>query len=347
MQESLTFDDVLIVPQFSMIRSRKDVSTAQAFAGDILGLPIISSNMDSVTGEHMARAMLEYGAQAALHRFCSIEDNIKMFKNSNFGPVKPYVSIGIGNAELERGEALFKAGAEHIIIDVAHGAAMHVVEQYDKLRELVKYNCQITVGNFDNAASIYTFNQHVRSQFEPDAFKVGIGPGSMCTTRIVTGCGGGSFTALQSCSTTGFPIIADGGIRNSGDLAKALAAGATTVMIGKLFAGCSESAAERTNIRVDHEFNIYKDFKKYRGSASLDSYKVQNKVAEHRAPEGEATLVPYTGSVKDTLTQLEAGLRSSMSYVGAQNLDEFRKKAQFVKVSTATSRESSAHGKRE
>jgi len=351
--ESLTYADVLLVPQFSTIRSRKDVDVSQEFCGQKLKLAVISSNMDTVTGVEMANAMTNYGAQSALHRFCSIEDNVKMFKDCTN---KPMVSIGVGKNELDRAKALYDAGAECIIIDVAHGAAIHVVEQYDKLREIVGYNASVVVGNFDNAASIYAFNQHSKAKFEPDAFKVSIGPGSMCTTRIVTGCGGGSITALQSCATTGFPIIADGGITSSGDFAKALAAGATVVMIGKMFAGTKESLSVSNHIKElqiqypDKNFNnvdFWGSKFKYRGSASMDSYVVQDKVAEHRAPEGEATLVPYVGPVKNVLQKLEGGLRSSLSYVGARNLDEFRSKAMFVRVTNNTAKESTAHGVKE
>lgn len=345
MKQALSFDDVLIVPQFSTVVSRADVDPTTNFLGEEV-LPIISSNMDSVTGEKMAHAIKNAGAMAALHRFQTIEENVEMYKKS---PSNTMVSIGLGDAELERAAALLHAGAYKFLIDVAHGSSIGVVKQTKALRHLVK-DAYIVVGNFATRQSIKDFQYNLGTT-KVDAIKVGIGGGSACTTRVVTGCGLPTLHSIMDCSNVDIPIIADGGIRNSGDFAKALAAGATAVMIGKLLAGADESPTKLVTknnkipeISPDHPWAA-PQFKQYRGSASQESYKVQGKVSTHRTPEGDSFLVPYTGPVINTIQQLEAGLRSSMSYIGATNLNQFREWSELVSITNAGIKESGAHGK--
>lgn len=372
MQEVLSFDDVLIVPKFSSIKSRADVDTSTELCGNKLKLGIIASNMDTVTGPEMARAMLDYGATAALHRFQSIEQNCAQFLESSWSNKenfkKPIVSIGLGKKELERAEALYSVGANVFLIDVAQGANIAVVEQVKELKKLLHHSAKIIVGNFATAKNIEDFNYHLGSKV--DAYKISIGSGSACLTRVVTGCGLPLFHTILDCSRTGLPIIADGGIRNSGDFSKALAAGATAVMMGRLFAACDESPSEKvwkdnfgnlltkidafpkkwdgTKYVVDESYEplcTLPAYKKYRGSASTESYQVQGKVASHRSYEGDAYYIPATGPVKNTLQQFEGGLRSAMSYVGANNIAEFQEKAEFVRVTQGGAKESGAHGK--
>jgi IMP dehydrogenase len=356
MKKALSFDDVLIVPKYSEIASRANVNTTVNFLGENI-FPLISSNMDSVTGADMAKAMLEEGCQAALHRFQSVEDNVKMFKQAP----RSIVSIGLGDAELERAAALLNAGATKFLIDVAHGANVEVVRQTKALRLLVGPKNKIIVGNFATGESIKTFLYHLGDKYAIDAVKVGIGGGSACTTRIVTGCGLPTLHSVIDCRSAGLPIIADGGIRNSGDFAKALTAGASVVMVGKLLAGSDESSGELKTIYFDDSevylkdlreplsnflksSNLRKGKKSYRGSASLESYEAQGKTAKHRTPEGESFLIPYSGPVKNTIQTLDAGLRSAMSYVGASNITEFQERAELVQITNAGVVESGAHG---
>jgi IMP dehydrogenase len=350
MNDKLSFDDVLLEPNFSFIKSRKDVSLEQNFMDYRLGLPIISSNMDTITGSEMANAMARADAVGALYRFCTIEENVKMFKEGSIGGRLPMVSVGLGGTELERAEALYAEGARHFIIDVAHGASMEVVRQYQSL------NCMLPdiwtlVGNFATGKTIEDFEHHCGHGVWPQAYKIGIGGGSMCTTRVVTGCGMPTFASILDCAKTRRPIVADGGMRNSGDIAKALAAGASAVMLGSLLAGTDETPGKLYDLDTGQEVVGYsQDFlylnigKKYRGSASRESYEVQGKTAAHRAPEGEATTVPYKGPVKAVIEELVAGVRSAMSYVGAENLQEFREKAKFLRITNAGAQESRAHG---
>lgn len=349
-----SFDDVLLVPKFSTVRSRKDVNTVTTVGNESFGLGVISSNMDTVTGPDMAKAMINYGAGACLHRFCSIEDNVKMFNDSFVGPARPWVSIGLGEKEFERAEALIAAGATTILIDVAHGAHIGVVEQLDRLRDKYKNNINIIVGNFATKQSILDFIYH--AEYDADAYKVGIGGGSSCLTRVVTGVGVPTFSSIVDCARSGVSIIADGGIRNSGDFAKALAAGADAVMLGRMLAGTTESPGDVTdkdgNLAGLYE-NIYYAtphtgrslFKKYRGSASAESYEVQGKTAEWRAAEGDSFLIPYVGPVSNVLQTLEGGLRSAMSYVNATNLEEFRRNVEFIDITANALRENGSHGK--
>lgn len=345
MKTLLSFDDVLLTPQFSEIISRKDVDTSTILVGQKLQLPIISSNMDTVTNSLMAFAMAENGGIGALHRFCTIDENVLMFLRST-SIAHPIVSIGLGNEELARAEALYRVGANIFLIDVAHGASQHVVQQTKQLKQLLHHSAQIIVGNFATASSVDDFNY--RLGFKVDAYKIGIGGGSHCSTRVVTGAGWPTLASLLDCSRVGVNLIADGGIRNSGDFAKAMAIrNVKAVMLGRLLAGTDEAPGEIIKVQgyLDTASTI-PAYKKYRGSASLESYQVQGKIAEHRTPEGEASLVPYTGPVKNVLQNLSSGLRSSMSYVGAKDIIDFQERVEFVQVTQNGYIESTAHGKK-
>ena len=350
MKKLLAFDDVLLIPKFNYVESRADVNLESNFLGLNLRLPIFSANMDSVTESKMAAAMSKVGGVGCLHRFQDIESNIKMFDDSvdlmaqNHYPInKPFVSIGLGSNEFERALALEEAGATHFVIDVAHGASMAVVKQYDRLRSSLKTNAVIIVGNFANAQSIKDFNHHVKSSKRPEAFKVGIGGGSVCSTRIVTGCGSPTFGSVLDCVSSGVDVIADGGIRNSGDIAKCLGAGARAVMVGSLLAGSSETPGEIFYTQ-NGEYLDEPGYKIYRGSASSDSYKSQNKVANHRTAEGVSRKVEYKGSTLDILQNLEAGVRSAFTYVGASDLVSFRENAEFSEITSNGLTENHPHG---
>lgn len=337
--EYLTFDDVLIAPSFSNLRSRKDVDLSSME----LSLPIISSNMDTITGEQMAIAMGKAGGMGVLHRFWSIEDNVKAFVNANIEAPNVGVSIGISDEEKQRAEALIDAGAKLVFIDVAHGAQVAVAEQVKFLREKYSSNIEIIAGNFATGDSIRHFCLELNdTNLFPDAFKVGIGPGSVCTTRIKTGVGVPQLYAIMSCANLGMTIVADGGMRNSGDIAKALAAGATSVMLGGMLAGTKETPGEI----IYPEGEKAGPIKVYRGSASKESYVDQNKIAEWRSAEGVYTTVPARGSVVEVLQDIEGGLRSAFTYVGASNLKEFQENATFIKISNSSLKENSAHAVR-
>jgi IMP dehydrogenase len=342
MKTVLAFDDVLLVPKFSHITSRKDVDISTSVGGRYLDVPIISSNMDTVTSYKMTHAMEKAGGAGCLHRFWSIDDNVNAYKNS---AANTWVSVGLGKYEFERALALVDAGASTIIVDVANGASMGVVNQARDIYNEFRGNIDIVVGNFATKAQIDTFTD--KSEMTYAGYKIGVGGGSACLTRMVTGCGLPTFASLVDCLPLSehLNLIADGGIRNSGDLSKALAAGAKAVMCGAIFAGALESPGTIVNGSGNAPQPHEKGFKKYRGSASLESYAAQGKQAFWRAPEGESFLVPYVGPVQEVIQGLEGGLRSSMSYMNAATLAEFRYNAEFVQMTRAGSIEGTAHGR--
>jgi IMP dehydrogenase len=376
MKEAITFADVLITPKFSTIESRKDVDLGYNGEGlPYVSLPILSANMDTITESKLARVMISNGAQAVLHRFQSIQDNVQMFLDSSVretGLIRiPMVSIGLGDKELQRAEALVSVGATYFVVDVAHGASMGVVRQVRELRKLFKDNISITVGNFATGRSVIDFLEHTKNE-QIQGVKVGVGPGAICATRIVTGAGFPQLSAIMEISdrlkNSNITIIADGGMSTSGDCAKALGAGAHLLMSGTLFSGCEETPGEtlwkdtfgnfitedivypkiidlKGNLVIDKNYKIdLPAFKKYRGSASKESYEAQGKTASHRAPEGEEIIVPFKGPVKDVLQHLEGGLRSAFTYTNSRNLEEFHRNVEFVKVSPNTVTENGIRG---
>ncbi len=241
----LTYSDVLIAPKFSTIDSRADVDLSNSIGQK---LPIISSNMKDVTESEMARAMASQGAIGALHRFCTLDENVEMFKKS---PTETFCSIGIGDEEYQRYLVLKAAGCTRFIIDVANGASQQVVDQYNKLDP----NDFIVVGNFGSVQGVDEFLK--RASYQPNAIKVGIGSGSICITRMKTGVGWPQFSAIQKISKwlidnnlEFIKVIADGGVTCPGDVAKALAAGVDLVMLGSMLAGTAEAPGELVMIHI-------------------------------------------------------------------------------------------------
>lgn len=369
MKEAITFEDVLIEPRFSTVESRKDVDLSVKALGFNLKLPLISANMDSVTGSRMAKEMSDSGAVGCLHRFWSIEDNCKAFIESHGASGFPMVSVGLGKHELERAEALYKSGAECIVIDIAHAASVGMIKQLKALRELLGTNISIVVGNFATYDSFKDFSEYAGAIF--DGVKVGIGPSSVCSTRGMTAIGYPQLSAIMEISSlvkySGITVIADGGMSKPGDVCKALGAGAHLIMSGTLFSGCEECPGEvfyhcrgkmyeKDLLPVDIEYHQWSEIRKkeyidniprykgYRGSASKESYEVQGKTASHRAPEGESILVPYKGPVKQVLQGIEGGLRSSFSYTNSRDMEEFHRNVRFVRVSNNTVVENSIRG---
>ena len=242
-------------------------------------------------------------------------------------------ALGVKGDTLERAKALLDAGADVLVVDIAHGHNERAIQTIKLLKKKFQ-GIEVVGGNVATPKGVIDL-----IKAGADAVKIGIGPGAACTTRIVTGVGVPQLTAITDCFNVAakykVPIIADGGIRNSGDFSKALAAGASTAMIGSLLAGADESPGEY----------ILEDgagFKLYRGMASRDASPSAGD-GVYRAPEGKSGKVPYRGRAKNVLDDLMAGLRSSMSYLGANNLKEFQKNAEFVHITSAGLRESNTH----
>jgi len=320
-----SFEDVLIEPIFSIVRSRKDVNLASDFLGQSISLPIVNANMDTVASSALCKALADYGTMGTLHRFWSVEQNVQAFKDSISNGRKPIVSIGVGEKELLRADALVKVGAEVLMLDVAHAANIAIVEMYNDLRRLYPHH-KFIVGDFGTGKEIKEFLK--RAIHPPEAVKVGISVGSVCVTRLTTGVGTPALSCLQDCAVEldnwgdNIKLVLDGGVKYYGDIAKALIAGADLVISGSMFAGTEEAPGEFVD-------NGSGKFKAYRGSASHESYVVQNKTANWRAPEGIATLIPYKGSVLKILNEINGALKSSCSYVNAFNLNELRANGKF------------------
>lgn len=470
-EPGLTFDDVLLVPKLSNIRSRGDVSTNAMLAGKIeLRIPIISANMDTVTETRMAIAMAQQGGIGIIHRFMTIAEQVEMVRKvkraesmvvkeprsispqaameearqlmeaadvggltvidpdgrllgivttrdvllapaknltvaqvmtprkrlivsdpdttieqarnilhkhrieklplvdkrdrlaglitvqdlvkvqdhpdatkDELGRLRVGVAVGVRADDLERAGACVEAGADVLVIDIAHGHSGHALEM---VRLLKRQSPEIPVvaGNVATAEGVIDL-----ARAGADAVKVGVGAGSICITRIVTGFGVPQLTAVADCAEAGrqvgVPIIADGGIRNSGDLTKALAAGASTVMLGSILAGVDEAPGASV-IRNGRRYKVVRGMASLTANVerrTLDKGKVSEEEWLEVVPEGVEATVPYRGAVADTLHQLVGGLRSGMSYAGASTIPEFWERAEFIHITAAGQQESGAH----
>ena len=331
----LTYDDVLIVPSKSAVRSRRDpelrTRVTRRFSID---LPFISSNMDTVTEARMAIAMAELGGLGILHRFMSTDQQVEEIEKLKVAKV-PLIaaSVGVGTEAHARAEALVKAGAQILTIDIAHGHSTSMLETLKWLRDQFGDSVDLIAGNVATPEATKDL-----IEAGADAIKVGIGPGSMCTTRLITGAGVPQLTAVAWCATVakeaGVPLIADGGLKTSGDVVKALVAGADSVMLGSLLAGTLETPGE-----------VHQGHKAYRGMASRAAQTSwRGGLPEGMAPEGEATLVAIKGTVRDVIGEMAGGLRSGMSYVNAAQLSEIPLRARFIEMTANGFRESVAHG---
>jgi IMP dehydrogenase len=330
----LTFDDVLLVPCKSEMRSRRDPSLRSRLTRNLeIETPIISANMDTITEAAMALAMFEIGGVGILHRFMTTERQVEeVVKLKEKGVKILAASIGVTEEDRERAKALLKAGVNLLTIDIAHGHSVQMLETMKWIKDLSP-STEIIAGNVATPEATMEL-----IEAGADAVKVGIGPGSMCTTRIITGCGVPQLTAVALCAQAAeaakVPVIADGGMRTSGDLVKAFAAGASTVMLGSMLAGVIETPGEIKNGR-----------KLYRGMASRSAQNSwRGGVPRGMAPEGESTQVWVKGHARDVVLEITGGIRSGMTYLNAGNLTEIRERARFIEMSNAGARESVAHG---
>ncbi len=337
----LTFDDVLLSPQYSEVTSRRDPSLASNVTKRFqIEIPIVTANMDTITEEHMACAMSKLGGLGILHRFMDVQEQVRQLKNiAKFQKehgLKQLLAASIGVKEdgHRRADFLADAGANILTVDIAHGDSILMHETLDYVKK--KYpHIDVIAGNVASIEAVKRMADH-----GADAIKVGIGPGSMCTTRIITGHGVPQLTAIALCAQEalkyGIPVIADGGIRNSGDMVKALGAGASTIMVGSLVSGTLETPGE-----------VQSGFKRYRGMASKDAQvSWRGELPKGMAAEGEATMIPCKGSVEQVIFELTGGIRSGMTYMGVERLAQMPQKALFMEMSPSGLSESKPHGVR-
>lgn len=333
LKEGITFDDVLLVPSYSEVLP-KDVSLKTRFSRHIaLELPFASAAMDTVTEAPMAIAMAKAGGIGVIHKNMPAERQASDVAKVKAAGYKVAAASGITKDALERVAKLVDAGADAIVLDSAHGHSKGVIDALKAVKKAFP-GVDVVVGNIATAEAAKAL-----IEAGADALKVGIGPGSICTTRIVAGVGMPQLTAIASVAEVAgdVPVIADGGLRYSGDIVKALAAGASCVMCGSMFAGTDEAPGE-----------VVDGMKCYRGMGSIDA--MQQGSADRYfqngggklVPEGVVAKVPYKGSVADVLFQLAGGLRSGMGYTGSADIPALWE-ARFVKISPATVRENHPH----
>jgi IMP dehydrogenase len=331
MNTALTFDDVLLVPNYNHWDSRRlvDISSTDKTGRFSLSLPVMSANMDTITEAEMASFMNSKGGIGVLHRFMDIATNIQEFQKCS-GPV--FVSVGCSEYEYERVEALRDAGAEYFCVDVAHAHSKILGKALKHFRQILP-NSLILAGN----VATYAGADFLVS-LGADIVKVGIGSGSVCTTRIKTGFGIPSLKAIKDCSRINRSIVADGGIRTSGDIVKALAFGADFVMIGGMLAGTSPTPG-----KISINSQGYK-VKMYRGMASREAQEdYLGPLTGWKTAEGISLEVPFREDEDSILQDIIGGLRSGLTYGGANNIKELQRKLDYVIISYASRIESLPH----
>jgi len=328
---AFTFDDVLLVPSYNHYESRKhvEISSTDKSGKLSLKLPIMSSNMDTVTEDAMANFMGDKGGIGVLHRFCSIEDNVQMYKKCKH---QTFVSVGCSEKDLERVAALRDAGAQYFCIDVAHAHARYVGKTLKSLRDMLGENACILAGN----VATYAGADYLAS-CGADIIKVGIGGGSVCTTRIKTGFGIPTLTSIRECARVDRSIVADGGIKAAGDIVKALAFGADFVMIGSLLSGTRPTPGEVKTVDG-------KKVKQYRGMASAEAQEdFIGVMTDWKTAEGVATYVPYREDEEKIIADFIGGLRSGLTYAGSADIRELQRKLDYVLITPAGRYESLPH----
>jgi IMP dehydrogenase len=336
MNEALTYDDVLLVPSYNHWESRKVVDTrvTDRIGLSSLDIPVMTSNMDTITESGMANFIRSKGGIGVLHRFMSVEDNVKLLKECNL-PV--FVSVGCSDDDLQRAEALRDSGAGFFCIDVAHAHAKYVGRTLKNLREMLGKETCIMAGN----VATYAGADYLAS-CGADIVKVGIGGGSVCTTRIKTGFGVPNLTAIKDCSRVDRSLVADGGIRNPGDVVKALAFGADFVMIGSMLAGTRPTPGNVITRSTDDGREL--KVKMYRGMASNEVHDdYHGGLAEWKTAEGISVEVEYRESEETIIADIVGGLRSGMTYAGASSIRELQRKLDYVRITNAARIENLPH----
>ncbi len=316
---ALTFDDISLVPtEVSEIKSRVETSTNTTFMGKKLSLPVISSPMDSVTGIEMAKELTNLGCLGVVNRFGSTLENLFSTQDNIEGIQAVSIALSTDNEIIE------KLAEQNLIvcIDTANANNYEVLKKCEEIKS--KFDVKVMIGNIAHGG---TLSQLVNAG--ADSVRIGIGGGSVCTTSIQTGIGLGGVSSLLDVyfmrkeKSLNIELIADGGIKSPGDVAKAIALGADAVMLGRMLAGTRETPGEV----IKYQDQLWK---KYRGSASF-GVKMKNEFIE-----GEETMVPYRGAVKNVIDSISDGLRSSMSYMNCKSLDELRNTETFTVLSNSS-----------
>ena len=343
-KEALTFDDVTLAPRYSEILP-SEVDTSIKLSKDLkLKIPILSSAMDTVTESKMAVAIAKLGGIGVIHRNLDIKSQIQEIKKVKKQNLLVGAAVGAGLKEFKRADAILKENLDMIVVDTAHGHTKKVADIIKFIKKKKNKKTALCAGNIATPeAAKFLIKLGV------DIIKVGIGPGSICTTRLVAGIGVPQLSAILSVrngiKNKNVKIISDGGIKYSGDLAKAFAAGADAVMIGSLFAGTDETPGKL--IKKNNKL-----FKSFRGMGSVGAmnkgsadryFQTKQKDSSKYVPEGVEGLVKYKGKVERVIFKLVGGLKSSMGYLGSKQIKYLRDKPKFVKITKAGFYESMVH----
>lgn len=359
----LTFDDVLLIPNYSGF-SRSDINLETNLTKKIkLSIPFVSSPMDTVTDSKLAIALAEIGGIGIIHRNMTIADQAKDVSRVKRKKLLIGAAIGASKGFEDRVDALVKAEVDVVVVDSAHGYSKSVIDTVSFIKKKYK-SLQVIGGNvatYDGAKAMIAA--------KVDAIRVGMGPGAICTTRIISGMGVPQITAIfetaRAAREAGIPIIADGGIKYSGDIIKALAAGASCVMMGNFFAAAIEAPGEVINLSANQVPSRFKNilrvnvksykFKQYRAMGSIGAMKEGAKIKSEdefhgksykdrvMVAEGVEALIPVKGTTKEIIDQAIGGIRSGMYYVGVKNIQELWKKAKFIQITQASLTESHPH----
>lgn len=341
---ALTFDDVSLVPQYSDILPSQVVTTHRLTKHIELKVPLLSAAMDTVTESATAIAMAKLGGMGVIHKNLDVtKQAAEVARVKSEGALMCGAAVGPGKDLEERARALVNAGVDLIVVDTAHGHSAGVLSAVRQLREWFP-ELSLMAGNIVTPEAVGAL-----AAAGVDVVKVGVGPGSICTTRMIAGVGVPQVSAILECAKAarecGVSLVADGGIQYSGDLVKALAAGADAAMLGSLFAGTDEAPGERILFQG-------RTFKTYRGmgshgamvEGSRDRYGQADVLESDKlVPEGIEGRIAYRGPLASVVQQLVGGLRSGMGYLGARNLVELHQRAHFVRISSAGLRESHVH----
>jgi IMP dehydrogenase len=342
-KEALTFDDVTLVPQYSSVLPNQTNTKTELNKNLKLNIPLLSSAMDTVTESKMAIAMARSGGLGIIHKNLNPKSQALQVKKIKKKKFFVGAAVGTNEEDIDRIYKLLESKVDLIVVDTAHGHTKKVLTIIKKIKQISK-NSIVCAGNIATGKAAKFL-----ADAGADIVKVGMGPGSICTTRLVTGIGVPQLSAVldvkKALKNYKTKIISDGGIKFSGDIAKALAAGANAVMVGSLFAGTTESPGKI----FKHKGKLYKNFRGMGSSGAMSAgsadryFQEKNKNISKYVAEGVEGIVQFKGSVNKIIYHLIGGLKSSMGYMGSKTIKDLQKKSEFVKITKAGFYESAVH----
>lgn len=339
---SFTYADVMLLQQLSDFESRKEADQSEQLGPYTLRVPVMTAPMDTITGEKMIRKMAELGGIGTLPRG-DLEKNLALCEQFSRDGVPCIYSVGLGQDTVEQIAAFQDRGGSVFLIDIANGAMQKVIRAASETKNRLGgrgKGITLIAGNISN----YPLAQAYKESGAIDIARVGVGPGGACWTRKMTGIGMPQFAAVLDTSEAGIAVIADGAIKEPSDVCKALGAGAKFVMIGSWFGGTHETPGDILERTINGETRFFKIVRGQASKSYMDDHGIE--ITDWRAAEGLTVEVPVDGLVGDIVREIKGGLASSMSYVGAHNLQEFREKAVFIQAGLSAQGEGGRLGRK-